>query len=105
MRDRKKDELDLIIAAVAGSEIETEHGPLTVIRERVYSLPYEYHFEFEKEPLAADHMMVLISTSDGFLDRSQFDVVDDGTRIRFVRIPRMRVPQDIVIVAPLRKAL
>jgi hypothetical protein len=105
MRERKKDELDLIIAAVAGSKIETEHGPLTVIRERVYSLPYEYHFAFGEEPEVGDNLLVLVSTADGFLDRSQFNIVDDGLRVRCVQIEKIRVPQDIVIVAPLRKSL
>jgi hypothetical protein len=105
MRDRKKDEFDLVIAAVAGSEIEAKHGPFTVIRERVYSLPYEYHFAYGEEPQVIDNLLVFVSTSDGFLDRSKFKVVDDGIRIRCVRIEQIRIPQDIVIVAPLRNSL
>jgi len=105
MRERKKNELDLVIAAEAVSEIETEHGPLTVIRERIYSLPYEYHFSFGEEPQVGDNLLVLVSTSSGFLDRSQYEVVDDGVRVRHIRIEKLRTPQDIVIVAPLRNSL
>jgi len=110
MRDRDTgSELDQMLADLEGQSTLRPEGspPLAVIRETVYSLPYEYHFAFAEEPRAADAEMILVWAEGAMLDKTLIDVVEDGMRVKAVVIrslPRTR-PTSIVILAPLRREL